>query len=143
MNRTEALRLRDQQRLVGVHPDLAEKVLRILAAMDALGFAMTVTEGVRTAGRQAILYQQGRTTPGKIVTDKDGVINKSNHQVKGDGYGHAVDCAFLDDPTTARIETYDENQPWEVYGLMGEKLGLSWGGRWKQPHDMPHLERRA
>jgi hypothetical protein len=39
-------------RLAGVHPELAVRVVKILAAMDALGFPMMVTDGVRTLERQ-------------------------------------------------------------------------------------------
>lgn len=143
MTRSAEIIARDTQRLVGVHPDMAAALEKILAAMDALGFAMTVTEGVRSTERQWTLYQQGRTTPGPIVTQLDGHVKRSKHQVNADGLGHAVDCAFLDDPLTTRVETYDPAQPWDLYGRMGEALGLTWGGRWTSPHDMPHLERRT
>jgi hypothetical protein len=51
----------------------------------------TVTGGVRTAAGQKALYAQGRTAPGSIVTNADGVKNKSSRQVKSDSYGYAVD----------------------------------------------------
>jgi peptidoglycan L-alanyl-D-glutamate endopeptidase CwlK len=124
-------------RLAGVQPALRAKVERILAAMLALGYPMFVVSGNRTLAEQQKLYAQGRTAPGKIVTNCDGVARKSNHQD-----GRAVDCAFVDDPLTAKIETWDEKQPWEVYGTMAEALGLTWGGRWKSPVDKPHIELR-
>jgi hypothetical protein len=76
---------------------------------------------VRTDAQQQALYAQGRTLPGNIVTKADGVINRSNHQVKADGYGHAVDCAFVTDP-------WGEKQPWRAYGACCEAVGLKWGG---------------
>ena len=129
-------------RLHGVHPELVDKVTRILRAMDALGFPMMVTEGLRSRERQQQLYAQGRTKPGKIVTYLDGVVRKSNHQAKADGYGHAVDCAFLvdidgdgpDDPSWA------ERHPWALFGAMAVALGLTWGGNWKTLVDRPHVE---
>lgn len=142
MIRTLANVTRDQDRLIGVHPELASAVTKILGAMDELGFGMMVTEGLRSDARQAALYAQGRTTPGKIVTNADGVNDKSKHQKQEDGWGHAVDSAFLDDPTTAKVETYDENMPWELYALAAEKLGLTAGYRWRSPHDPPHVEKR-
>lgn len=129
-------------RLTGVHPELVEKVTRILNAMELLGFPMMVTEGLRTAERQQELYAQGRTTPGKIVTYLDGKVRKSNHQAKPDGFGHAVDCCFLvdidgdgpDDPSWA------PSHPWELFGAMAVALGLTWGGNWKTLVDKPHVE---
>lgn len=130
------------RRLAGVHPTLVERITRIMTAMELLGHPMLVTDGVRTAARQAELYAQGRTKPGKIVTYADGVHKKSNHQARVDGYGHAVDCCFLvdidgdgpDDPS------WSEKHPWELYGAMARALGLTWGGDWQSFKDRPHVE---
>lgn len=133
---------RDRRRLEGVHPELVARVGKILDAMRALGFPMLVIAGVRSLEQQQQLFAQGRTAPGARVTNADGVRSKSNHQVKADGFGHAVDCAFVDDPTTATIETWDPRQPWDVYGAMARALGLTWGGDWKTIIDRPHVELR-
>lgn len=127
----------------GLHPDLVVRLERVFSAMTALGFPMRLIEGVRTQDRQRELYAQGRTKPGKIVTKADGVTNRSNHQIKADGFGHAADCAFSDDPRTPRDETWDESMPWHAYGALAEAVGLTWGGRWQTLRDLPHVERRA
>lgn len=134
------LRPRDAERLAGVHPDLVAAIDRILAAMAAFGTPMFVVAGLRTDAEQAALYAEGRTTPGAIVTHADGVTHKSMHQAQADGYGHAVDCAFVDDPATPKDETWDLAQPWPVYGALGHQLGLLWGGQWQRLVDRPHLE---
>ena len=129
-------------RMKGVHPELQEKILRIMDAMLSLKFPMMVTDGLRTQAQQQALYAQGRTKPGKIVTYADGIVKKSNHQAKGDGYGHAVDCCFLidvdgdgpDDPS------WSEQHPWALYGAMARALGLAWGGDWTTLVDRPHVE---
>jgi peptidoglycan L-alanyl-D-glutamate endopeptidase CwlK len=123
-------------KLNGTHPDLRSKVELILTAMEALGFPMVVVEGVRSAERQQGLYAKGRTAPGPIVTHVDGVRKRSNHQIKADGFGHAVDCAFLKD---GRV-SWDTKHPWKLYGAMAETLGLVWGGKWAKLVDMPHVE---
>lgn len=130
---------RDQERLIGVHPDLARAVSRILTAFDIFGWPLFVTEGVRSESRQIELFRQGRETDGKIITNADGVTNRSNHQVQSDGFGHAVDVAFLDDPDTLKVETYDPNQPWDLLALTAEKFGLVSGYRFRM-RDSPHLE---
>lgn len=133
-------------KLVGVHPLLVGAVGRILHAMDILGYPMVVTDGVRTEQEQAALYAKGRTAPGRIVTNAKGTPDsRSNHQVKADGFGHAVDCCFLidadrdgevDDPT------WDDARPWALYGAMARALGLKWGGDWPtHKTDRPHVER--
>lgn len=124
---------RDLARLHGVHPALVDAVRDIFSDMEAWGHPMFVVEGVRTVERQAALYAQGRTAKGPIVTYKDGVTHKSNHQPHADGYGYAVDCAFVDG------NPFAQTHPWERFGQAAEQRGVSWGGRWKFM-DQPHLE---
>lgn len=123
-------------KLEGVHPALTDKVTRILHALAELGVPMLVTDGVRTEAQQRALYAQGRTKPGKIVTNADGVKVKSNHQPKADGYGHAVDCCFLVDGKPS----WDHKLPWRLYGEAAKALGLRWGGEFKSITDKPHVE---
>lgn len=130
-------------KLEGVHPELRHKVERIQAAMMALGFPMFVVFGVRTREQQQALYAKGRTAPGKIVTNCDGIVKKSDHQVKSDGFGHAVDLAFVNDPNTPLDETWAETSPWACYGACAKALGLGWGGDWVGILDRPHIYRKA
>lgn len=113
----------------GVSPELLEKVDKVLAAMSALGHPMRICQGVRTVAQQQALYAQGRTLPGKIVTNADGVVKLSNHQG-----GRAVDCCF----TTG--DAFGEHQPWSAYGECGKSVGLKWGGNFLSIRDLPHLE---
>lgn len=120
-----------------VHPLVEARVNKVLQAMDRLGFPMMVTDGFRTTEQQQILYAQGRTRPGLKVTDADGVKTLSNHQAHNDGLGHAVDCCFIDENGKP---SWNTRFPWETYGSCCEAVGLSWGGRFKHPPDMPHVE---
>jgi peptidoglycan L-alanyl-D-glutamate endopeptidase CwlK len=115
---------------------LIDRVSRVFDAMAALGFSMMVTDGVRTEARQRALYAQGRTEPGPIVTKADGIVKKSNHQVKDDGMGHAVDCCFVVDGEPS----WDAREPWAAYGACAQAVGLKWGGSWESLHDLPHVE---
>jgi hypothetical protein len=117
---------------------LLRKLGRVWAAMAALGFPMMPTDGVRTAEAQAALYAQGRTKPGHIVTNCDGVTTKSNHQVKDDGVGHAVDCAFLD---ANGQPSWEDHFPWSAYGEAAKAVGLIWGIHLNATTiDRPHVE---
>ncbi len=145
MNIPQSIRDRNEARLVGIHPELAEKIRLILQAMELLGWPMLVTAGLRSASEQAALYAQGRTAPGGIVTNADGVLKKSNHQAADDGLGHAVDCAFLIDGVDhdGEYETVTWNaQPlrWDLFGAMVENFGLKWGARFTGLVDRPHAE---
>lgn len=121
--------------LGGVHPDLVGKITRVLAAMAALGYPMKIVQGLRTVEEQQALYAQGRTDlTRKVVTNCDGVKNKSRHQARSNGLGGAVDCAF------AGADPFGEKQPWAAYGACVEAVGLVWGGHWKTIVDRPHAE---
>lgn len=121
----------------GLNPDLLERIDRVLGAMAALGFPMKIVQGLRTLEEQQALYAQGRTKPGKRVTNCDGVINRSNHQAAGDGLGRAVDCAFVQ----SGVVSWEG--PWTAYGEAGKAAGLRWGGDFKSLPDRPHLELRS
>jgi peptidoglycan L-alanyl-D-glutamate endopeptidase CwlK len=104
-----------------------------------------ITEGVRTQARQQSLYAQGRTAAGPKVTNADGVRNKSNHQAKADGYGHAVDLYPFVDGVVRVAEPYVDGKLKEIAGhikAVAARLGvaITWGGDWKNPYDPPHFE---
>lgn len=121
--------------LDGVHPALKAKITQVLTAMAALNHPMRVCQGVRTAEQQQDLYAQGRSIPGKIVTNADGFKLRSNHQLHpSDNYGHAVDCCFMTG------EPFGETQPWSLYGAAVKAVGLNWGGSWTSFQDRPHAE---
>jgi len=87
------------------------------------GYDIRITSGFRSQAEQNALYAQGRTAPGEIVTwTKD-----SKHVVQ-----NAFDVAFKGNP-------YPKNFDWEKLGIIGEELGLRWGGRWKVK-DSLHFE---
>jgi len=125
--------------LDSVHPLLKTRLELVYAAIAVLGYPMRPTEGLRTVERQQALFAQGRTKPGKKVTECDGVVKRSNHQARvGETFGRAVDSCFVG------LNPYLEGHPlfeqiWAAYGACAEAQGLSWGGRWKSK-DRPHVE---
>ncbi len=128
---------RDRTKLSGCHPALVGKVEQVFAAMHCLGFTLMVTDGVRSAEQQRLLYAKGRTAPGPVVTNADGEQMRSNHQVRDvDGYGHAADCCFVDEHGPSWAATW----PWNAFGYAAEAVGLIWGGHWHDLVDRPHLE---
>lgn len=109
-----------------LHPEARARWLRVAEACLDLGCPVFMTEGYRSPERQDALFAQGRTTPGKRVTNAR--AGESWHET-----GRAIDFAFrAPDP-------YDERHPWELVARMAEHLGFEWGGRWRTP-DKPHLQ---
>lgn len=126
--------LADRRKLDGVHPDLVTALEEVFDEMDAEPAQMFVVMGTRTAEQQAKLYAQGRTEPGNIVTNCDGVKHRSPHQPHDDGFGYAVDCAFIGS------QPFDQRHPWELFGEKLEARGIVWGGRFSHPVDLDHAE---
>lgn len=124
-----ARRIRNIRKLAGCKAGFTQKALAVLWRMERLGHPMVVTDGFRTTAQQRALYAQGRTKPGKRVTNADGVKSKSYHQS-----GNAADCAFVKGAGV----TWDG--PWEKYGESVKWKTLRWGGDWGW--DKPHMERR-
>ncbi len=130
-------------RLKGVHPQLVRVVQRAIeiSAVDFL-----VLEGVRTPQRQRELYAQGRTKPGDVVT----WTLTSNHFVKSDGFGHAVDLAPwpIDWEGPTRFPKFDAIS--RAMFAAAEELGVKirWGADWdgdgkpreRGETDSPHFE---
>lgn len=119
--------------LKSVYPDVAARVRQVYLDMRTIhGMAMRATQGMRTWNYQATLYAQGRTAPGKIVTNSQ--PGSSFHN-----YGLAVDSAFIgSDPYLEKNPKGD--QLWRIYGQIGKNHGLIWGGDWSRFTDKPHLQ---
>ena len=130
-----------------VHPKLVE-VMK--AAIVGSPFDFRITAGARTTEEQFALYQKGRTLPGPKVTNCDGKNFKSNHQIKSDGYGHAVDvfpCGVIENGVYRKFtseEGYDDKKLKSIANHIlaiakSKNANVEWGGNWKM-HDTPHFE---
>jgi len=120
--------------LKSLHPGLISAIEIVLGIMESKGHPMIMIQGVRSVAQQQALYAKGRTAPGKIVTQCDGLIKKSRHQIALDGYGHAVDCCFRGpDP-------FGIKQPWALFGQTVKSCHLVWGGDFRSPIDLDHAE---
>lgn len=101
------------------------------------GYEYKAISGNRTWEEQAKIYAQGRTAPGKIVTNaKPGY---SNHN-----FGIAVDMGvfengkYLDGSNPSKAEAFHREA-----AKIAEKYNLVWGGSWKSFKDYPHFEWRT
>lgn len=124
------------KKLERLHPNLQNFFMELIKISP---YDFSITQGVRIAEEQNKLYQQGRTTPGKIVTNCDGYKIKSNHQTKDDGLGHAGDIAVLVNNKITWEEKYYKEVAISARILM-QKYNIEWGGDWKSFKDLPHFE---
>ena len=99
---------------------------------------VVITEGIRSFTKQNKLYQQGRTAPGKIVTNTK--AGESYHN-----YGLAFDYALLNKNGEIIWDTtYDGNgngkSDWFEVADLAKNMGFNWGGDWIGFKDYPHLQ---
>lgn len=137
MTPTDPIRVRDHARLSRVSPTLIQALIPLLDQ-----FRLFVVEGVRTEAQQYARWCQGRDQWGRVldrarvVTWCDGTRTRSHHQVHPDGYGYAVDVAFR-----GPVPFPPASDPrWTQVGEAAEARGLVWGGRFRAPVDLDHLE---
>lgn len=148
--------------LKGVHPNLVNFMTELIKISP---WDFKITAGVRTAEEQNKMYQQGRTVKGIKVTKVDGYNQKSNHQIKFDGFGYAVDIGVLIkekvkekvkengkeiekevEKTVYKGSWKDFHYYQDIYnvakekGLL-EKYSIEWGGNcWRTFKDAPHWQ---
>jgi peptidoglycan L-alanyl-D-glutamate endopeptidase CwlK len=122
-----------EQRLAKVYPVLAHKIQQLAAHLEDEGTLIRVTQGLRTVEEQDALFAQGRTAPGKIVTNCEGGHSYHN-------YGLAVDCV-PSLPGDSYIPDWNAQHPtWKRMEELGGELGLTVGALWRSFPDAPHFQ---
>ncbi len=109
-----------------VNKDLKNKIQNLNDKLDKEGITIKVVSGYRDQKEQDRLYAQGRTSPGKIVTN----AKHSNHND-----GNAVDIVII---KNGKVSNNPED--YKRAGEIGKSLGLGWGGDFKKLKDYGHFE---
>lgn len=124
-----------------LHPDIIDITMESFAQAFARltgSASLRITQGLRTFAEQQSIYDQGRTKPGKVVTNaKPG---SSFHN-----YGLAVDfCLILNDKEISwdTVKDFDGDglSDWMEVVDSFKKNGFKWGGDFKSIKDYPHFE---
>lgn len=110
--------------LQALHPYFRDKIIQLIQNCKEKGIEVSVVESYRTRAKQAEYFGMGR----KYTRSAGG---KSKHQ-----YGLACDLV----PIVKGEAQWDDKVLWRKVGVEGEKLGLRWGGRWRNPYDPAHFE---
>lgn len=132
-----------RQRIEKLHPSVIEEVTNIINDCDKAlsGKAkIRITESFRTIEEQNLIFSQGRSTPGKKVTNAKG--GQSIHN-----YGFSVDMCLIIGEKAASWDTKkdwdnDKVADWYECVKIFAKNGWEWGGNWKTFKDMSHFEKR-
>lgn len=119
--------------------------LKHIHACKQAGIDLLITCTYRCPTDQNMLYAQGRTAPGRMVTNAK--AGNSMHQ-----YRIAYDCVPMrngkpvwgtsgdgidEDPTD---DEKDDLELWQRVGQMGKSIGLEWAGDWRHNREFPHFQ---
>ena len=111
-------------------PQVKDRVERFIEACKAAGIDLLVTSTYRDFESQNALFAQGRTTPGKVVTNARG--GQSFHN-----YRCAVDVVPLRNGKPVWATT---DPVWKIVGKLGKEAGLEWAGEWKTFKETAHFQ---
>ncbi|QLC26661.1 M15 family metallopeptidase [Parasphingopyxis algicola] len=117
---------RSEKNISGLRPDAQELARKSLMAVRTAGIDARIISGTRTYAEQDELYRQGRSRPGRIVTNAQGGQSWHNFGLAWD-IGIFVDGAYQ---TAA--------EPYKAAAAHGKVSGVSWGGDWLRFKDFPH-----
>ena len=112
-------------------PTVAAAFRRGAAKADAQGIKYVVTCTYRTAEEQAALYAQGRTTPGKKVTNAKPGQSFHEYRVAFDVYPLVNGKP---DFSGSNIEV------WKKLAECFKSEGFEWAYEWKTFKEMPHFQ---
>jgi peptidoglycan L-alanyl-D-glutamate endopeptidase CwlK len=142
------------RKLTDLHPLVQPLAKLFLEKCDKAGIDILITCTYRSNKEQEECYAQGRTTPGKIVTNARAGQSKHNYMINGVPASKAFDVVPLrfgklvwgtrgngidNDPTD---DDKDDLELWQRVGQIGKACGLEWAGDWTRFKEFPHFQLR-
>jgi len=140
------------RKLSDLHPALQAPAQAFIDECAAEGIDLLVTCTYRTGNEQDELYAQGRTKPGRIVTNARAGQSSHNATLNGLPASKALDVVPIrhgkpvwgtsgngidNDPAD---DDKDDLELWQRVGIIGDRHGFQWAGRWKKFKEYPHFE---
>jgi peptidoglycan L-alanyl-D-glutamate endopeptidase CwlK len=121
---------RSEKTIATLLPEVRPMARMLVQKAAANGIEIKVISGLRSYEEQDALYAQGRSRPGNKVTNARGGF--SNHN-----FGIAFDIGVF------QGTRYLADSPkYRAVGVLGQELGLEWGGNWTSIVDQPHFQLR-
>jgi len=123
---------RSEKCIATLLPEVRPFARALVQNAAAAGITIKIISGLRTYVEQNQLYAQGRTVvpPDNRVTNARGGF--SNHN-----FGIAFDVGVFE-----KGVYLGDSPKYAAVGVLGQELGLDWGGKWKTFKDMPHFQLR-
>lgn len=119
----------NSRKLEDLLPEAAAKCAAFIDACAAAGIDVLITSTYRDMESQAALYAQGRTGPGKKVTNA----------MPGDSF-HNWKVAWDFVPIINGKAVWNDDAMWKRCGQIAMSLGIEWGGSWTRFPDKPHCQ---
>lgn len=110
----------NSRNLSALLPVVEGKAIAFIDGCKAVGIDVLITCTYRDDESQNALYAQGRTSPGKIVTNAKAGESWHNHR-----------CAFDFVPIVNGKAQWNDLALFKRCGEVAELVGLEWSGRWK------------
>jgi peptidoglycan L-alanyl-D-glutamate endopeptidase CwlK len=125
----------------GASRELAALLASWHAAMEAKEIPVLIYTIYRSPAAQALLYAQGRTKPGHIVTYAKPGQSAHNREENGHPAADAFDACPLINGKPCWDTEGQALQFWNIMGSAAETLGLEWGRHYKRlGGDWAHFE---
>ena len=116
-----------------LNPIVADKARDFIARCKAEGIDVLVTSTYRDNESQNALFAQGRTAPGKIVTNARAGQSFHNFRV-------AFDVVPLRNGKPVWGTANEDAVLWKKLGAIGKSCGLEWAGEWRTFKEFPHFQ---
>jgi peptidoglycan L-alanyl-D-glutamate endopeptidase CwlK len=121
---------RSEKTIATLLPEVRPIARALVHAAAGADIQIKVSSGTRSFAEQDRLFAQGRSRPGRKVTNARGGF--SNHN-----FGIAFDIGVFEGR-----RYLPESPKYKAVGALGVALGLEWGGNWKSIVDQPHFQLR-
>lgn len=119
-----------EKHIATLMPEVRPLARALVHKAAAMGMQIRIISGFRTYEEQAALYAQGRSAPGRVITNAR--PGYSNHN-----FGIAFDVGVFEGK-----RYLGESPKYKAVGALGMDIGLDWGGSWKTRVDEPHFQLR-
>lgn len=111
-------------------PEVQPMARALVQKAAASGITIRVISGFRSYEEQDALYAQGRSKPGRKVTNARGGYSAHN-------FGIAFDIGVF-----SGSRYLGDSPKYRAVGALGMDMGLDWGGNWTSIVDQPHFDLR-
>ena len=119
----------NSRKLEDLHPKVKKLCEDFIASCDKQGIDILITSTYRDGESQNELYSQGRTKPGRIVTNARAGQSYHNWRV-----------AFDFVPLVFGKPVWNDVALFTKCGEIAELVGLEWAGRWKKFKELAHCQ---